>query len=246
MSADGQSGRTEGSTFPLWLLEPDASTTAVFDRSLMKDWKLGVQNGTEFGLAMSALLREVDHWSGGDVLLPVGFPVLRLALPAKRFAPDFFDFGRYHFCSARFREALAQREGVAVQYAPVELVCGHKATRAQDYRLLRILVSESPLDMQQSICRVEEIVNVVTGRRRSYLRSLNRIVAAEGFVPKSEIFRIEEAPTNVLVTDALAERLLQAGCTGMDFQDPTVHRSGMFVERIRTAGGGIREESVGF
>ncbi|HUZ65433.1 MAG TPA: DUF1629 domain-containing protein [Acetobacteraceae bacterium] len=233
-------------TFPLWLVERDADISAAFGRMLLRDGKLGVQNDMEFNRAEHALRIEVDHWSGGEVYLPAGFPMLRLALPDKKFAPDFFGYGGYHFCSARFRDALAQPDGVAVQYMPIQLVSGSEAARAQDYRLLRILASESPLDMERSICKVEEVVNVVTGRRRPWLRSLNRIVVADGFVPKSEIFCIEEASSNVLVTDALAERLLRAGCTGMRFLDPAVNRSGMYILRIRTAGGGVREARFGF
>jgi len=36
----------------------------------------------------------------------------------------------------------------------------------------------------------------------------------ENLVPRTEIFRLEESSTDILVTDAVAGRVLRAGCTG--------------------------------
>jgi hypothetical protein len=51
--------------------------------------------------------------------------------------------------------------------------------------------------------------------------------------------------THVLVTDAVAERVLRAGCTGMEFFDPANRYSGKRVVRYRTADG-IAERRIGF
>jgi hypothetical protein len=49
--------------------------------------------------------------------------------------------------------------------------------------------------------------------------------------------------TNILVTDALAERVLRAGCTGMEFVDPENEQFGPRMLRYRTADG-IAERPV--
>jgi hypothetical protein len=64
-------------------------------------------------------------------------------------------------------------------------------------------------------------------------------------IPQTEIFRIAEITSSMLVTDALAERVLRAGCTGLEFAHPDNLWSGKRVERYRTADG-IAERSVGF
>jgi hypothetical protein len=48
----------------------------------------------------------------------------------------------------------------------------------------------------------------------------------------------------IFVTDALAERVLRAGCTGMEFRDPTLPQHGGRLLRYRTAAG-VAERWVG-
>ena len=54
---------------------------------------------------------------------------------------------------------------------------------------------------------------------------------------------MQESTTNILVTDALAERVLRAGCTGMEFVDPENEQFGPRMLRYRTADG-IAERPV--
>ena len=47
---------------------------------------------------------------------------------------------------------------------------------------------------------------------------IDKLVLQEGFYPRTEILRVAEHTLDVLATDALAERVLKAGCTGLDFR----------------------------
>ncbi len=105
---------------PLWLMGIDPETLWEFDGFLL---------GTKTSACSTAgdcrreyELQESTHsLISDDVLLPDGFPAPQLVLPDSGFAPDFFTFSGYWFCSHRLRKALAQREQV-VQFAPVEIV----------------------------------------------------------------------------------------------------------------------------
>lgn len=179
-----------------------------------------------------------------DIPLPDGFPAPRLALPRKGFAPDYFVFGIYHFCSRRLRDARAQPEHV-IQFTPVDLVDDGEEARAQDYRLRRVLAQQPAMDLDRSDCKLEDSTNRITGETTKYPRWVERFVLLDGLRAQTEIFRMAETPTDVLVVDALAERVLRARCTGMAFSDPAKLQHAMHVERYRTATG-TGERNVGF
>jgi len=229
---------------PLWFLEEDADSAYEFGRMLLRDAKLGVQNTQELACAGRALSNATRSLTSSDVPLPDDFPPPRLFLPEKKFTPDYFIFGGYRFVSRQFRDALAQPEAV-VQYVPCEVVGGNAESRAQDYRLLRVLAIQPAVDLERSECELEDFTNRWTGERTKRPRSVDRYALLADLVPKTEIFRMAEERTYVLTTDALAERVLRAGCTGMEFSDSANRQSGMRIDRYRTADG-IGEHRVGF
>ena len=133
-----------------------------------------------------------------------------------------------------------------MQFAPLEIVAGGEEVRAQDYRVLRVLANQKAMDLDRSECEIEERVNPITGQlERVPALFTDRFVLLEDLQPRTEIFRLDESPSHVLVADAVAERVLRAGCTGMRFTDPACPRYGMRVVRYRTADG-IGEDRVGF
>lgn len=117
--------------------------------------------------------------------------------------------------------------------------------RAQDYRLLHVLARQPAMDLERSACELEDFVNRLTGERKKLPTFIHRFVLMGGLQLRTEIFRLDESPTYILVADAVAERVLRAGCTGMEFSDPDNLQSGTRVERYRTADG-IAERRVGF
>jgi hypothetical protein len=49
------------------------------------------------------------------------------------------------------------------------------------------------------------------------VHSIDNLVIKEDFEAKTEIFLAENAGLTILAKDALAERVLKAGCTGLEF-----------------------------
>jgi hypothetical protein len=232
-------------TMPLfWFLRRDPLIGYQFDNALVSDDLIGVRNTRELGRAEDELRDATNSFSRHDVPLPDEFPVPLLGLPDRSFAPDFFSFGIYDFVSRPLRDAMAQPDHV-VQYTPVELVRGSAEARAQDYRLLRVLAKQSAMDLERSDCELEEFTHRLTGERMKWPREITRFALLDNLIAKAEIFRIAEIASRVLVTDALAERVLRAGCTGIEFYHPDNRWAGKRVEHYRTTDG-IAERRVGF
>lgn len=226
----------------LWFLKNDADIGYNFDQSLLRNSKLGIQNWKELGVADRALQAKTKSLVGDDVPLPDEFPAPRLALPGRGFAPDYFKFGRHTFCSRRFRDALVQPKHV-VQFTPVDLVSGGAMAQAQDYRLMRVIPWQPAMDLERSECEVNEFISPINGKHVRHAGFIDRFAWLDGLQPKTDIFRIDESPTYILVKDEVAERVLKAGCTGMEFSHPDNMQTGMRIERYRTADG-IAERRV--
>ena len=92
---------------------------------------------------------------------------------------------------------------------------------------------------------MREITPQITGKTFKRVGWIDKIVLLDRLKPRTEIFHPEEIGSQIMVTDALAARVLQAGCTGLEFRDPEVPQHGLRVERIRTRTG-IVERRVGF
>lgn len=215
-----------------------------FIRLLLRDATLGVMNGSELGIREGEIMRATGNWTAVNFALPDDFPRVRIALTQTNFAPDYFGHDGFYFCSRRLRDALAQPKDV-IQFLPIDLVAGGDAVRAQDYRRMHILAQQPAMDIARSDCRLKEVTHQVTGKVFTRVDRIDRFVLLDGLEPHTEIFHPEEAGSNILVTDALAARVLAAGCTGLEFQDPAVPWHEMRVERIRTTTG-IAERRVGF
>jgi len=228
--------------FPaLWFLKDNPYVSYDLGEALVQDASLGVINTHD--LAMSHYDLAVAT-GDGDAFWPADFPLPVAALPDWPFAPDFWRFGIYDFASGRLRDALAQPAEI-IQFLPFDLVRASTAARAQDYRWMRVLPRQPAMDIARSDCEVADYVDGLTGKPGKYLRRIDRFALLDGFVPHTEIFRLDESPAFILATDALAGRVLRAGCTGIEFSDPANLQGGKRVDRIRTAHG-ISERRIGF
>ena len=173
-------------------------------------------------------------------LLP-GSPHLFISLPRQNFAPDFFVFGSYSFASRRLRDALALPERV-VQYWPVELLAGTVEAEAQDYRWMRVLPVRLAMDWARSVCKFRIMTGRNTGHRLLITtKRPKRFAVKPGLRPAAELFwAAEDCGPGPLATDALAERVLRAGCAGVAFQAPRTAHIYQGIKRFRTADG-VRE-----
>ncbi len=228
----------------LWLLRNDTNVSYAYGKLLIRDSTLGVSNVSELKRTEHELKLKMNVEVCGDTPLPNDFPAPRLAMPYGKFAPDYLISSGYHFCSRRFRDALAQPDYV-VQWAPVELIAGGAAARDQDYRLMRVLPRQPAMDLERSDLTMEHATNALTGEPMSYPTFIVHLVLLSGLQPKTEIFRMHESTTYIFVADSVALRVLRAGCTGMRFADPDSLLHGKRIERCRSADG-IIERKIGF
>ncbi len=228
----------------LRFFEQDAYVAYDFGELLLEDGRLGVDNTTELAEAEYQFQYAELVRKGDDTPPPEDFVSVRLALPDQGFAPDCFAFGRYDFVSRRFRYAPAQPKTV-VQFVPIDLVAGGEQARAQDYRLTRLLACQPAMDLLRSDCELAGLVNHVTGPHFVRPKNIERLDLLENLSPRTGIFRMDELPTRILVTDEVAARVLRGGCTGMEFSDPSNRQRGMRIDRSRTVEG-VAESRVHF
>ena len=227
----------------LWRWGPALATGALLDRFLMRG-ALCLRNDDEIGRAEYVFRKRTSTFTLNTIPLPAEIPPCQLVLPEKGFSPDYFTYGAQDFASRRLREALAQPAEV-VEFVPIELVSGGEEARDQDYRLMRVLAEQPAMDLDRSDCKIREQVNWVTGERRQTAEFPNNIVLLDDFQARTSLFRVQEYATAILITDALALRVLQAGCTGVRFDDFGVNTFGMHVARRRTLTGLVLDR-VGF
>lgn len=221
----------------LWLLREDVETCNQILTAIDFDISNRVRNINDVMAAFVGVIKTKPFTVPADLPLPEGFIRPEVWLPPLDFSPDYFSLAGLTFVSRRFRDALAQPEGV-VQYWPIHLARGSEEARAQDYMLFRILAWQPALDWGCSVCEREEFINPRTGEHLVAARSIKRFVPLDDLVPRTEIFRAAEARTSILVTDGLAERVLRAGCTGASFREPqTIGLLGREPQRFRTADG---------
>ena len=218
-----------------WIFGYDARVMTRFDWYLARNHKLGVQNLDKRSTAFLELKAAMGHPYPEDIVLPDDFPPVQLALPEKGFSPDYFGYGSDNFCSRRLRDAMNLPDGM-VQFMPIELVSGGAQVLAQDYQLMRVVAHQPVLDMERSVYEPIDDRRA-QGNHPPRPMWFERFVLLETLQSVAEIFRADEIYVKVFVTDALAERVLQAGCTGMEFYDPTLPQHGDRLRRYRTATG---------
>jgi len=207
-----------GATFTtLWHMKQTAATGARYDRFLRRDGPIGVLNEDEIRRAQRASYSETLK-NGNDIALPPGFPAPQLALPEDGFAPDYFSTGFCAFCSQKLRDVLAQAAHV-IQFTPVNLVWGGILAQTQNYTVMRVLAKQPAIDLWLSDCDVETYTYAESGEHVVRTGFMRRYVLLNDLTPLTEVFRIEESPTYILATDAVAERVVRARCTGIEFFD---------------------------
>jgi hypothetical protein len=201
----------------IWRVKEDVYTSFTLDNMCMKDETIGIDNGEEMTKSYRKIIENIDRSLYDYVRLPPEFPIPIMHFPSSGFAPDYFSFGSVRFCSARLRDALAQPADV-IEYTPIDLRCDGAKAIAQEYQRMRILAVQPAMDMQRSLYESEEWVHSTSGETSIWIREIEKLVLQEGFRPQAEIFCIEGRSLAVLAIDALAERVLKAGCTGLEFR----------------------------
>lgn len=201
--------------------------------------RLEVPNGLEMDAALYAVRRRTGILDLDTLALPPEVPAPRLVMPQAGFAPDFFWIGPWYFASRRLREVLAQPAEV-VDFVPAVLIEGGEEARVQDYALMRVRAVQPAMDLHLSVCDVREALgmNGEPLHRAVARRPMSsRMVLREDLRPRTDLFRIDEDRVTILATDALALRVLAAGLTGVQFNDPGLLDYGLQYRRLRIPGG---------
>jgi hypothetical protein len=226
-----------------WIVEKTLDTLAAMDRFILQPNGIGLRNDIELTRSLTELRATLPANYRADARLPDGFPRPALDMPPAGFAPDFFHHRFPVYASRRLRHALAQPEDI-VQYWPIDLMTGGPEVVAQDYRWVRFLAARPAVDLERSKYVVEEGVQKSTGETFRYVHFYDQMVLRDDLGPTPDIYRVAEDLITILVTDALAERIQRAGCTGIDFLDPATRGYTAYMRRYRTLTG-VREEWTG-
>ena len=168
---------------------------------------------------------------------PPDFPVPRVRFAEWRLS-DLNVIENLRFVSDRMRRAMDLPENAA-QFVPVRNVSRPPRARAARYSLLHVLASGRVVDGDRSDCHVDHPVSARTGERIMRLKGLTGIRFLPGAAPPADLFVEAAAPTVLLATDALAGRVLEAGCTGVQFRHSLWFAAG-FEHVVRTREGAAK------
>ena len=146
------------------------------------------------------------------LMYPEDFPPMLLNYPMTgSMLPDLMHAWHFHLCSARLRDAMALPPGVA-QYLPVDVRAPDPRVHAMDYKALHILAYQPVIDLERSDVTIELKPDRHTGGTYPRFSFSRRWAIRAGFQPQTDLFRSSEDVFAVFVTDALAERVMAAGC----------------------------------
>jgi len=154
-----------------------------------------------------------------------------LILRLEDFDVDYFTWGGPMFVSERMREAMAL-DPSEVQYIDVDDSQSAPLPRSKKYKIMEPLVYEDLMDPEKSVYWA----NSIPPPSEFGPHEIYKFVFHPHAAPTYDLFYDNFFATFIFCTDQLAERVLSAGCTGMDFTDPRGYR-GADVQRRRTLHG---------
>ena len=106
-----------------------------------------------------------------------------------------------------------------------------------DYKVLRVLAHQSVVDLARSDVVLEEKVDPHLGGTYQWVAFQSQLALRAGFTPQTDLFHADETSVPIFATDALAERVMRAGCFGLQFSHPEEPGFSANPRTIRTARG---------
>jgi hypothetical protein len=143
-------------------------------------------------------------------------PAAELILTLEDFDKDFFRWGGDMFVSERMREAMALDASEA-QFFEVDASQSAPLPRSKNYQIMQPEITEELSDPEKSDYEMREIMPNLPPAP-TYVR---RIAFRAGVAPKHNLFFDRFFSLELFCTEAFASRVLEAGCTGMRFTDPS-------------------------
>jgi hypothetical protein len=180
----------------------------------------GMLNHSDYANLDYELAKKYGMLACSRVRLPADRPQFIVSFPLSNysFLPDFFSGPLETYCSARLRNAMALPPD-SVDYVPIVVQSQDPAVHRQDYQIMRVLAEQPAIDLERSNVEMVEHTDPHIGGVYTEIDFALSIVLVDGFQAKSDLFRPAEWPFSVFATDALAERVMKAGCTGIEFGD---------------------------
>lgn len=218
----------------LWVMREDPRTSQIANdhRSTGR-----VLNGMEiFEASMAFNTARVGDAPRSDPY-PPDFRAPRVRFAEGRLS-DLTVIENLRFVSDRLRRSMDLPEDAA-QFVPVRNVSRPPRARAARFSLLHVLASGRVVDGDRSDCHVDHPVSARSGERIMRLKGLTAIRFLPDATPPADLFVEAAAPTVLLATDALAGRVLEAGCSGVQFRHPLWFAAG-FEHVVRTRDGVAR------
>ncbi len=89
-----------------------------------------------------------------------------------------------------------------------------------DYHFVHVIAGQPAIDIGRSDVDLHRYRDRFVGGKIVSIEYTKRLALREGLQPRTELFHAAEARLEILAMDSLAERVMQAGCLGMEFSDP--------------------------
>jgi hypothetical protein len=231
-------------------------------------WVLGEQYEAREALKSLRANDEIDFLSYDDVTdairafnlslpgdgpwpnpLPASFPrpVLRMSNNESPLsAPDFFKIEGWYFVSLHMREVMGLPDW-AVSYVPAVIETGSRRAHAHNYALMYPLAIGDAIDEQASVCTIEQYSSAKTGNLVTDIGGFGQVRFKSGLKVPSDLFINAVNSILIFATDELAQRVLAAGCTGVQFEHPLwFHEAhGNYVIRTVDGMGHIQWDAAG-
>jgi len=149
---------------------------------------------------------------------PHNFPRPHIRLDDPDYAPDFFTLENWTMCSARLLTALRLNPDDA-DLLPVTLTGNCARAQSAGYHMLRIRRFADVIDYEASDCDFSWPTSAKTGAPYRHVNWMGRMRFRSDLELPADLF---EPHTGIyaLTTDALALRVIEAKCTGIEFVHP--------------------------
>ena len=202
----------------LWVWQEASDTYAARTRA-QHEGQFRLLSGHQLEDALVAFYASLPGDRPWPDQLPADFPVPRLRLPDTGFAPDYVERGSWRFASARLRAAMALPDR-AVDYRPAVIEEGSRQAHDQDYALMYVRAFAAAIDLETSDLGWRRIISHKTGNPVISVSGISQIRVRPDLDVPADLFKDANATIVLLATDALAERVMAAGCTGVWFVHP--------------------------
>ena len=200
-----------------WVMKESLENFKHRERSVNQSLSFGTINGSELGKAERAFKAMLPGDGPFTQALPDDFPTPLVCFSDDSFLPDYLGA---RLVSRRLRDAMALPFETA-QFLPCRIAEGSvEATWEMSYFYMYLRAVQPAMDLERSKSKKEACISNKTGAPYLSIDHITQLVLRADLEPQHGLFRMMEHPTTALATDALAERVQRAGCSGVVFLEP--------------------------